>query len=439
MPAIGPLDQRRRRPRSVRTWRSGVGRALPVLAVALAAAWAAMTTPYEAAGPAIRSDGSGYQAWTRAIVTGDYSFCGNEELLTVKAISATDAERDVCQNKYPPGMALLRLPVTGWLVDRGATDPRPSPREQEASLWLGAATLAATAALVADAARRLGARVVPSAVALLCGTFGTGLFHYATYDGSFSHGSSAMLVAALCWVGVRASGGGRPPPLVPTAVLTALLTLTRNTNVVVVASLVVGWLAWQHVPFWRLGPLLRHAGPAVAGGLVGAAVQVGYNRWATGSWTLSSYGSEPFLFDRPRQHSVLVSYERGLLTWYPALAVGLVALALTRRGRHLGALALVLVVPLVVIYGFWFSWYLGGGFGHRGFVEVVPALVLAFAVGLDELRGPARHLVAGAMVLATLVTVSLMAGYWRSSIDFIGTRDDVYWAHVVGGDSILTP
>ena len=418
---------------------SRVSRVLPVLVIALVASWAAATTPYQTSGPAIRSDGSGYQAWTRAIVTGDLSFCGNEELETVKAISATDQDRGVCQNKYPPGMALLRLPITAWLVDRDAPDPRPSPREHEASLWLGAATLVATAALVADSARRLGAGAAPAGVALLCGTFGTGLYHYATYDGSFSHGSSALLVAALCWLGIRAAERERPPPVIAVAALTALLTLTRNTNVLVIGSLVLGWLVWQRVPVRDGRALLRHAGPAAAGVLAGAVLQLAYNRYATGTWTLSSYGGEPFLFDRPRQHSVLVSYERGLLTWYPVLAVGLVGLLLTPRGRRVARFALLLLVPLVVLYGFWFSWYLGGGFGHRGFVEVVPALVIAFAVGLDELRGRARRLVAGGMVVATLVTISLMAGYWRSSINFIGTKDDVYWAHVVGDDSLYTP
>lgn len=418
---------------------SRVARTLPVLVIALVASWAAATTPYRTSGQAIRSDGSGYQAWTRAIVTGDLSFCGNEELEKVKAISATDPERGVCQNKYPPGMALLRLPVTAWLVDRDASDPRPSPREHEASLWLGAATLVATAALVADSARRLGVGAVASGVALLCGTFGTGLFHYATYDGSFSHGSSALLVAALCWLGIRAAERVRPPPALATAVVTALATLTRNTNVLVIGSLVLGWLVWQRVPIRNVRALVRHVAPAAAGVLAGAAVQLAYNRFATGSLTLSSYGAERFLFDRPRQQSVLLSYERGLFTWYPVLAVGFVGLLLTAGGRRVACFALLLVVPLVVLYGFWSSWYLGGGFGHRGFVEVVPALVIAFALGLDELRGRARRLVTGGMVVATLVTISLMAGYWRSSINFIGTRDDVYWAHVMGDESLYTP
>lgn len=414
-------------------------RLLPVLLIAITSFWAAATTPFQTSGPAIRSDGSGYQAWTRALVTGDLSFCGNEELESVEAISVVDAERDVCQNKYPPGMALVRLPVTAWLVDREAADPRPAPEEHEASLWLGAATLVATAALVADSSRRLGVGAVPAGLALLCGTFGTGLFHYATYDGSFSHGTSALLVAGLCWLGIRSAERQRPPPALPTLLLAALSTLTRNTNVVVTASLLLGWLVWQRVPAWHGRALLRHAGPAAAGVLVGAAVQLAYNRYAVGTWALSSYGSEPFLFDRPRQRSVLLSYERGLLTWYPVLAVGLLGLLLTARGRRVASFVLLLVVPLVVLYGFWFSWNLGGGFGHRGFVEVVPALTIAFALGLDELRGRRRTLVAGGMLVTALVTTSLMAGYWRGSIGISGTRDEVYWAHVVGSDSLYTP
>jgi hypothetical protein len=179
--------------------------------------------------------------------------------------------------------------------------------------------------------------------------------------------------------------------------------------------------------------------PAAAGVALGLAVQLAYNRYATGTWALSSYGTEPFVLDRRRQAAVVASYERGLLTWYPVLAVGSVALLLTATGRRLAALVLLLAGPLVVLYGFWHSWFLGGGFGHRGFVEIVPVVLVAFAVGVHQLGRGARRIVGSAMVVAALVTVSLMAGYWRGSIRFIGTGEEAYWAHVVGDESLYRP
>jgi hypothetical protein len=416
-------------------------RSLPLLVIAMAAIWATVATPYRTAGPAIRSDGYGYHAWTRAIVTGDLSFCDDQELVVVQAISAVDPERGVCQNRYPPGMALLRLPVTGWLVDGDASDPRPSAAEHRAALWLGAATLVATAALVADAARRLGVGAAVVAVALVTGTFGTGLFHYSTYDASFSHGTSGLLVAGLCWVGARSAARGAPLPAVPVAALTFAITLTRNTNIVIVGALLLGWLAWQRVPARHLGRLAHQAAPPAVGFVVAMAVQVLYNRYATGGWTISSYGdglggSGLFHFDDPHHREVLASYDRGLLTWYPVIGVGFVALLLTRTGRRAALWAALVIAPLALLYGFWFAWSLGGGFGHRGFVEIVPALMLLFAVGLQRLNRPALVVSTAAMVVATLACVSLMAGYWRGSVSFGGTTRDVYWAHVLGEESL---
>jgi hypothetical protein len=224
-----------------------------------------------------------------------------------------------------------------------------------------------------------------------------------------------------------------------TLVLTALLTLTRNTNVLVIGSLTVGWLVWRRWAPGRAPRVARVVLPAAAGVALGLAVQLAYNRYATGTWALSSYGTEPFVLDRRRQAAVVASYERGLLTWYPVLAVGSVALLLTATGRRLAALVLLLAGPLVVLYGFWHSWFLGGGFGHRGFVEIVPVVLLAFAVGVHRLGRGARRLVGSAMVVAALVTVSLMAGYWRGSIRYIGTGEEAYWAHVVGDESLYRP
>jgi hypothetical protein len=68
--------------------------------------------------PLIRSDGLGYHLWTRALLEHDLSFCMYRQPFNeVGAISHEDAARGICQNKFPPGLALFRFPVMAPLVD----------------------------------------------------------------------------------------------------------------------------------------------------------------------------------------------------------------------------------------------------------------------------------------------------------------------------------
>lgn len=282
-----------------------------VVVVLVAALGAVLLTPWLTSGgdDSIRSDGVGYHAWTRAILDRDLSFCRYGDL--VGALSYRDEARGVCQNKYPPGLALLRLPVMAPLVDRSPDAPLISPAEHRANDLLAAGALVGVAVLLAGAGRRLGLRPVATHVAVLAVVFGTGLFHYGTYDASFTHVWSALGFAVLLSTWSRAPAGAPGGGLLAVYAVTAFfLVLIRQTNLLVLVVLSVAVLIGA-----RARRIPTSVLTAAAGAVLALGVQLAYNRYATGEWRLSSYGNEPFLLDRPMQRSVLLSYERGLLTW----------------------------------------------------------------------------------------------------------------------------
>jgi hypothetical protein len=398
--------------------------------------------PY-ANGPPIRSDGLGYHVWTRAILDWDFTFCRWVRDAGREQFSAIEAVPGRCQVKYPPGLALLQLPVMAFFVRRGPGSPFVSAGEHEATIVLGALALAVAVALLTDAARRIGASPWATSLAVATGSFGTGLMHYATYDASFTHVYSALGCSLLLWLGVRSSRSKRPLPIAAVALAAFFLVLLRSTNVLLVvgaAAAAAVALRPDGAPLASRASLVRAArnvAPIGMGAVVALLVQVAYNRYATGRLELSSYGTETFHLAAPRQLAVLASYERGLFTWYPWMAVALAASLLSRRVRK-WALALAgLIGAYVVLYGFWWIWCLGGGFGHRGFVELVPAAILCFAAAAGELRKAARFAVGGAAIVAAFACVELMAGYWRGTIPFSGSTSRMYWAHLLGKSSLL--
>jgi len=392
-------------------------------------------------GPPIRSDGVGYHLWTRALLQGNFTFCQwRSDLDQVAAISFVDTSRGVCQDKFPPGLALLRFPIMAPLIIK-KNGPLISHSEHEASLILGAVMLALICALLVSCSRLLGASLWAAHFSLLTYVFGTGLFHYATYDGSFTHIYTASLFALLIWLWIRARSSGLHLPALALGVITFFLVLIRNTNVFLLGLLMIGDLV-IHCKHRGMKMGIRQSiatsWPSFGGIGTGLVVQFTYNFYATHTFTISSYGSEHFVFSRPMQWAVLVSYERGLFTYYPIVALALAVGLIVRKSRPSAIWFAVILACFTLIYGFWHSWALGGGFGHRGFVELMPMGVPIFAVSLSELRTRFRIVAVAISILAVFVTIELLLGYWSWSLPIAGTTRVVYWSHVIGKKSLLS-
>lgn len=413
--------------------------------ILVACIWVTVSPPYTN-GPPIRSDGAGYYAWTEAILHWNFSFCDLPRMNgALPQITADNPQHpDRCELKYPFGLALLRFPVMGpvaAIANGGSKDlTHVSSAEEQASQWLSVLALLVAISFMGATMRRLGVGRLVTDATLLIGTFGTGLFHYATYDGSYTHIYTAMLVAALVYLGVRAEQLHRRVNPLLLLTISFFIVAIREVDALPLVILEGAWLLrHERSSRWpvRIGEAVRAALPAVIGIALAVALQTLYIHWASGRWALSSYGSESLSLSELREGSVLASYDHGLLLWYPAMAILLALPLLRARTRPWGWLGLALVVPLVVIYGSWNPWWLGGGFGQRGMIDVVPVVMVGGAVGLAAVRPPVRAVAIAACVLCAFVTLELMSGYWSGTLPFDHDTSAQYWRNVVGSDSVL--
>lgn len=321
-----------------------------------------------------------------------------------------DVKRYTC--KYPLGVALIRLPVMACVTDSSRNGLPYSPAEHWACLALGALALAATAALCLDACYKVGASPLWANAAVLMLTFGTGLYSYGTYDASFSHVYSALLAAGLVWLAVRAANLKRPLPLAPVVALVALLLLVRTTNVVLIGFWGFACAVWLNAGRQSPGFRLRATGAAAVGVALGLVVTLAVNREMFGRFTFYTYPGEEFHWNDPHVLLVLGGEKHGLFRYYPVMAVALLA-PLVARGTRLAALGLLgVVAAYVVLYGHWWSWHLGDGFGHRGFLEAVPFAVPVLAKALSSMsrRVAITFTVLGAA--ATIYTIVQTCLYW---------------------------
>jgi hypothetical protein len=409
-----------------RFWGLGLVGVTTILAVA--------TQPYDN-GPVIRADGYGYHAWTYAILRGDLNFRD----LPNETYAFTETRPGYFWNSYPPGVALARLPVMAWLVGHGDDFGRPTPAEHVAAAILSLLALMATAALLFYTCRAAGASDLSANVAAVAVVFGTGLFHYATYDAGYSHVWTALGMAALVALAARSRHRGGRIPVPWVVVLAVWLVLVRNTNVFALAILGAAYL---FLGPWYLGATrrtaARHAAWLATGMAAGVAIQLALNTYGHGRFVLASYHGQLFRWDQPMHWSVLTSVaEHGVLPYYPVTLL-LVLLPFTARTLRPGAFVFATLVGVyVLLYGFWNAWHFGAAFGARGFVDILPLGAPLFAAALTQLLRPWRRAVIVVTFLCVYASASLMAGYWRRSVPYHEITAETYWSHVVGQQQLI--
>ena len=266
---------------------------------------------------------------------------------------------------------------------------------------------------------------------------GTNLYHYATFDSSYSHPYSFFLFAAFLDLTEQWYQQPRQRTSFLLGLVAGLIVLTRHTNALFLVFLPLYGIDSAAAFRNRAMFLIRHmrlvAIIAVTATGVIAPQLVLYYR-ATGHALVSSYGDLGFHFGSPHLLEVLFSVQKGVFFWSPLLLTGCVGLAwLARSGDSARAFVLPAALFLAVntyVIASWWDWQFGGSFGHRGFVDALPIFAIGIAAFLSRCsaRPKIQRAVTVVVVLAIALNLFQMMQYWNHVLPFSDTTWEQYRA-----------
>ena len=326
-------------------------------------------------------------------------------------------------NLHPIGTAVLEAPffIAADLLTRWSNLPRDgfSVYYQHAAAVAGLTYFLAGLAIL----RRLLAQHFTPAIVLatlVCITWGTNLFHYGVYDGSFSHAFAFFLTCA--WIAV-VDAWWRDATLRLSAavgVVAALIVLTRHTNAIFLAVLpLFGVERWRDVAPRMRSLVERRRALAVAALVGGACVlpQAALYKFATGAFIVNAYETHDmgFSFASPHLAAVLFSTQKGLFFWSPILLLSVAGAALSSGwARRLTVPAAIVFALQTYLVASWAQWQYGASFGHRAFTDALGLAAPFLAVCFERaaLRRPARYAIAIVAAAAVLLSVAQMTQYW---------------------------
>lgn len=270
---------------------------------------------------------------------------------------------------------------------------------------------------------------------------GTSLYHYATFDSTWSHAFTFALFSAFL-ERFDARRPGRLGDDVVLGLIAGLLILVRHTNVLIPICL---YGVPQVASAFRRGAArfrgndgaaaepVRRASlrdlPILPAGVAALLVlpQLWIYHRATGHWIVSSYGDLGFTFGSPNLAGVLVSPTKGLFFYAPLLLLAIPGLvALPGRLREWRVPLAVLLVVNTYLIASWWDWQFGASYGHRGFVDFYPAFALGLAVTFTRVsdRAPLRAAIACAVAVLCALSLFQMLQYWHGILPM----SDVTWA-----------
>ncbi len=328
-------------------------------------------------------------------------------------------------NPHPIGAAVFMLPF--FLIAHALTLWSNLPPDGFSLYYQIGASLSGLVWGVAGLAilQRILQRHVPAAVTLatlVVITLGTNLFHYLTFDATYSHAYGVFLVAALLWATERfwTQPGGRAA--IHLGAVVGLLFLVRHSHLLL--ALVPA--LYRPASLWSAR---RHLLIAAAVALAVAVPQLAIYKAVTGSWIVSPYSLLPatMRFDAPHITGILFWFPKGLFLWSPLLLMAMAGLAL-RHPLTAGyrAAALITFTLFTWLIGSWYDWQFGGSFGHRGYTDLLPLLALPLAAAFDRLRDasrPVRGAVTAVVTLLVVMSIGQMLLYWAGAMPF----RDVTW------------
>jgi hypothetical protein len=341
-------------------------------------------------------------------------------------------------NAHPIGVALMQAPLfvaahalTRWtnLSPDGFTLYYQHAAGLSGLLWI----VAGMAVLRRTLRRHFSDGV--TAATLVTMLLGTNLYHYATFDSSYSHPYSFFLFAAFLELTERWYERPQESTSALLGIVAGLIVLTRHTNALFLMLFPLYAVNSVEALRARAALIGRERWLVAVIAIVAASVvspQLALYFQATGRVLVSSYGDLGFNFGSPRIFQVLFSVQKGLFFWCPLLltsCIGFVCLARSdSSARAFVVPALVVLVVDTYVIASWWDWQFGASFGHRGFVDTLPLFAIGMAACFAAVSADRRHrtLLAGVLVLAIALNLFQMLQYWNHVLPFSDTTWEQY-------------
>ena len=276
-----------------------------------------------------------------------------------------------------------------------------------------------------------------TALTLLGIALGTNLYHFATTDAAMAHAYNFVLI--VIFLKMTIDWHQRPTVwrTIFLGALFGLITLIRPTNFLVLLL----FLLWD-VRSWsdlrsRVLFFIRKFHLVMlmfAAFIIIWIPQFLYWKAVTDHYLYYTYSTVDGTFYWGNSHIIenLLSYKKGWFVYVPIMFLAVVGIVfLKRRKPAFFWPVITMLVPMVYVFSSWWSWWFGGCFGLRAYIDIygVMAIPLATTIEYVNERKTKWVRVAYPALIVAMILFHLLNNYQyrRNIIHYVGMNKEAYW------------
>jgi hypothetical protein len=277
-----------------------------------------------------------------------------------------------------------------------------------------------------------------TAFTLIAVLLGTNLLYYSTDEGPMSHAYNFALITLFIWSTIKFYDKPSLIKIILTGALAGLIALIRPTNILVLILFFLwdirNWDNFRQRFSFFLKRYYWVIIMAVAFILVWVPQMI-YWHWATGQIFFFSYGlkHDRFYFDNPQIFNILFSYKKGWFVYTPIMLFAIAGLfKLPGKLKGLILPFTIFTVLNVYILSSWWSWWFGGGFGLRSFIDMYGLMAIplaAFTSFAFQQKRIRKFLLTGLLSALILFNLFQTWQYRKGLIHWELMNKEAYWAN----------
>jgi len=223
-----------------------------------------------------------------------------------------------------------------------------------------------------------------TAITLIAVTIGSNLLQYATAEATMPHSYNFALFSVFLYAGMKWHEKHNLSYSIFLGLLSGLIALIRPTNILIIIVFILWGVHDLNTLKERLLLFLKkyHLIAVMAVFFIIVWIpQLIYWKFISGSYWFYSYVGERFFFLHPHIIKGLFGYRKGWLLYTPMMALALIGIGMMyKRLKELFFPVLIFTVLNIYVILSWWSWWYGGGFGLRAFIDSYSLLAIPFAV-----------------------------------------------------------
>lgn len=266
---------------------------------------------------------------------------------------------------------------------------------------------------------------------------GTNLFYYSTIEAAMPHAYIFSLICIFIYYVDKWHENPNYKYTIILGFLSGLITLIRPTNIIILLFLIFwGITSWKAMinriifftKSYRLVFLM------ILSFLIVWIPQFIYWYYVSGKifyYTYQEHGGR-FFFDNPQVINQLFSYRKGWFVYTPIMAFATIGIPiLLRKYKQLFLPVLIFLIVTVYVLSSWWSWWFGGSFGLRTYVEFYGIMAIPLAAFISW--GIQRQVIlklSSILIIALLISFNLfqIKQYYYGVIHYDSMTKKAYWA-----------